>query len=409
MDELFELELIANIYGGDCVGRLPDGKAIFVPFGIAGETVQIQITENRKNFSRGKIVKIISPSPNRIQPRCLHYSICGGCHYQHLPYSSQLTIKQGIVIDQLTRIGKFVAPPVKHIIPSPQEWNYRNIVQFHMSPTGRVGYQSSGGINVIEIKECHLPVPAINETWPLLEIDPVSGINRVSLRCGSDQELLIGMEGSSQSAPDFSVDFPISVVFQGPDETILLSGNDYTSMTIKGRNFIVSAGSFFQVNIPQAEEMVDYVLDNLLINHESTVVDAYCGVGLFSAFIAPKVKDLVSIELSESACNDFATNLDEYDNVSLYIGAVEEVLPGLDIHPQVILLDPPRAGLEKGALSGIVNAKPEQIIYVSCDPSTLARDARLIVESGYHLTSVTPFDLFPQTFHIETISIFKRI
>ena len=407
MSQTFEIELTANSFGGDAIGRLPDGKTVFVPFGIAGERVMVEITEEKKNYSRGRIKQMLTASEKRITPRCPHYQECGGCHYQHLAYADQLALKQSIVVDQLRRMGKIEIPPVKAIIPSPQEWNYRNTVQFHLSLNGKHGYQRAGANGVVEIRECHLPLPQINTLWPRLELDPQAGIQRVSIRCGSDDELLVGLESSQPQPPDFEVDFPLSVVYLGPDDPLLFSGEDYTLMQVRGRTFRVSAASFFQVNLPQAEAMVEHVLAALNLTKNDLVVDAYCGAGLFSAFLAPKVKEVVGIELAESSCNDFAANLDEFDNVSLYVGAVEEVLPGLKLKPQAVVLDPPRAGLEGAALTALIEAAPGQIVYISCDPATLARDLRKLIDAGYTLESVTPFDLFPQTYHIETISLLR--
>jgi 23S rRNA (uracil1939-C5)-methyltransferase len=146
----------------------------------------------------------------------------------------------------------------------------------------------------------------------------------------------------------------------------------------------------------------------LQLASEDTVLDVYAGVGLFSAFLAPGVRRLVGIESSPIACDDFAFNLDDYDNVELYQGTAEEVLPGLDANPQAILVDPPRAGIDRHAMDGILSLKPAVLVYVSCDPATLARDARRLVEGGYRLLQVTPFDLFPQTYHIESISFWDR-
>ncbi|MRR32567.1 class I SAM-dependent RNA methyltransferase [bacterium] len=319
-----------------------------------------------------------------------------------------MALKQEIVADQLKRIGKVENPPVKTIIGSPLEWNYRNTVQFHLSATGKPGYQRAGANGVVEIRECHLPLPEINNLWPQLELEPDAGIQRVSIRCGSDDELLVGLESSSPQPPEFTVDIPLSVVLLGPDEDLLLAGEDFSLMEVLGRTFRVSAASFFQVNLPQAEAMVKHVLEIMNIDKKPEIVDAYCGAGLFSAFLAPKVKSLVGIELAESSCNDFAVNLDEFENVALYIGAVEEILPELKLKPQAVLLDPPRAGLDPTAMAALIESAPQQIVYVSCDPATLARDLREIVAAGYTLESVTPFDLFPQTYHIETVVLLAR-
>jgi 23S rRNA (uracil1939-C5)-methyltransferase len=409
MNSTFDIELTTDSFGGDCVGRLPDGRAVFVPFGIVGERVRIELTTEKRNFARGRITAILDHSPLRIQPRCRHFTDCGGCHYQHLEYTDQLRIKQGIVIQQLERIGKIANPPVQPIVPSPQEWNYRNTVQFHLSTGGKLGYQRAGRAGVLEIMECHLPQEPINALWPQLELDPATGIDRVSIRLGEEDELLLGLESRSSQVPEFEIDFPLSVVFMGAEDKVLLSGEDFSTIRVLDRDFRVSADAFFQVNTAMAEKMVTHVLHMLAGKTFEHIVDAYCGAGLFSAFLAPRCKQLTGIELSESACNDYAANMEEYDHVALYVGAVEQVLPALEIKPDLVLLDPPRAGLDPYALAGLIKAEPGQIIYISCDPATLARDLALLIAAGYSLENVTPFDLFPQTYHVECIALLKRM
>lgn len=404
-----EIEFTGMVFGGDALGRLPDGRPVFVPFAAIGESALVEVQDEGSAYCRGQIVSLVKTSPERIQPRCLHFGECGGCHYQFLPYSVQTTMKQQIVADQLRRIGKFENPPVKTIIPSPNEWNYRNVVQFSVSPMGKPGYQRSNSRQVVEIRECFLPSDGINQVWPELDLDPESSMERIILREGADGDLLLTLEGSSADAPEFGVDFPISAVYRGDGNEILLSGDPYTVMQVKDKPFRVSAGSFFQVNLPQAEKMVDLVLDVLDLHPIDTVLDCYCGVGLFSKFIAPRVKKLVGVELSTSACDDFAVNLDEFDNIELYIGSAQQILPGLKLQPDAVVVDPPRAGLEKSALDAILKMQPQKLVYVSCDPATLARDLRRFVEKGYELVSVTPLDLFPQTYHVETIVLMSRL
>jgi len=401
--------LLSDSYGGDCIARLPDGRALFVPFGIPGEKVRVEITEEKKNYARGKIVEVLEPSPTRITARCPHFTDCGGCHYQHLAYADQLTLKQRILTQQLERLGKIVNPPVQSILASPSEWNYRNTVQFHLAPSGKLGYQRAGRNSVVEITECHLPMPAINHLWPQLEIDPATGIERVLIRNGEDDDLMLGLESKVSTPPEFEVDFPISVVFISKDGITLLSGDDYSTLHVLDRDFRVSADAFFQVNTGVAEKMVTHIVQSLGDKVYDHIVDAYCGVGLFSTFLAPHCKQLTGIELSESACNDYAANLEEFEHVSLYMGKVEQVLPVLDIKPDLVVLDPPRAGLDPRAMEGLLKAAPGQIIYVSCDPATLARDLRKLIDAGYHLESIIPFDMFPHTYHVETLVLMSRV
>jgi 23S rRNA (uracil1939-C5)-methyltransferase len=187
-----------------------------------------------------------------------------------------------------------------------------------------------------------------------------------------------------------------------------MAGSEAVFIAVSGRSFRVSAGSFFQVNTAMAEKMVEHLLQNLSLQTDMTVLDAYCGVGLFSAFLAPRVGQLVGVESSPSAADDFVENLDEFENVTLYEAAAEDVLPVLDLQPDIILVDPPRSGLEPRALDGLLALNPRVLVYISCDPATLGRDAKRLVSAGYSLLKITPFDLFPQTYHIESISFWER-
>lgn len=403
-----EIQFSSMVFGGDALGRLPDGRPVFVPFVTSGEKALVEVQDDGGTYCRGTLIKLLEASPDRIQPRCPHFGECGGCHYQFLPYSTQTAIKQQIVVEQLKRIGKFENPPVKAIIPSQNEWNYRNIVQFSVSPNGKPGYQRSNSRQVIEIKECSLPSEGIHQVWPEIDLETGSGMERIILREGAEGDLLLTFEGSSPDAPEFEVDFPISVVYRGDGNEITLSGDPYTVMQIKDQPFRVSAGSFFQVNLLQAAKMVDLVMNHLDLHPSDSILDCYCGVGLFSKFIAPKVKQLIGVELSTSACDDFAVNLDEFNNVELYIGSAQQILPGLKFQPDAVVVDPPRAGLEKTALEAILKMQPQKLVYVSCDPSTLARDLRRLCEKSYELVSVTPLDLFPQTYHVETVVLLEK-
>jgi 23S rRNA (uracil1939-C5)-methyltransferase len=408
MSAEFTLELTDSTFGGDALGRLPDGRAVFIPFGVPGETVKIRLTSEKPTFARGEIVEVITPSPQRIAPLCPHFGVCGGCSYQHLAYPDQLLLKQKIVADQLRRLGGLVDFPVDPVVASPSPWNYRNTVQFHVSPTGRLGFQRASSNAFVEVSECHLPQDAINQLWPQLNLEEGSGITRADLREGADEDLLLTLESQVDDPPEFEVDFPISVVYTGPSNTTVLSGEEFVIMPVLSRNFKVSSASFFQTNLPQAEAMVKKVLSLAGDLKGRTVLDAYCGVGLFSAFLAEKAGQLIGIELSDSACDDFAVNLDEFENVSLYIGAVEEILPSLELIPNIVVIDPPRAGLDQKVVAAIAAAAPEKVIYVSCDPSTLARDIKRFAAQGYTVKSVTPFDQFPQTHHIECISLLEK-
>jgi 23S rRNA (uracil1939-C5)-methyltransferase len=405
----FEVDLVALVYGGDAIGRLADGRAVFIPFGLPGERVRARLTEEKKGYARARLVEVLRPSQLRIVPRCPHFTRCGGCHYQQMPYVEQLKVKEAIVREQLVRIGELPDPPLKPIRPSPQEWNYRNAVQFHLDADGKVGYQKAGSHEVIAITECSLPEVPLNELWPRLKFEPDNGLERLELRLGQSEDFLLELVSTSPEAPDFTADFPISVVHRSPAGELVLSGSDFTLVEVLGVAFQVSAGSFFQVNTPQAGAMVQHVLELAAVDRKSCVLDVYCGVGLFSLFLAQQAGRVIGVESAPSACEDFAANLNAFDQVELYEGLAEDILPYLDAHPDVIVVDPPRAGIEREALDALIRMDAPVLVYVSCDPSTLARDAKRLLKAGYNLEQATPFDLFPQTYHVECIALFRKL
>ena len=404
-----EVEITGMVYGGDGFGRLADGRAVFVPFVLPGERLLVELVEEKRGHARGRLKTILRSSPERVTPRCAHFGTCGGCHYQHMPYNAQLRVKEQIVREQFVRIAGVSEPPLRPIQPSPEAWYYRNTVQFHLDEQGKPGYQEAGSHRVVPISECHLPQEILAQTWPLLDLEPLPGLERIILRAGAGDELLLALEGSGEAMPEFSVDLPLSAVYLGPAGSMVLAGDDGLMFEVLEKPFRVSAGSFFQVNTAQAAAIVQHLLERLPLRKETTLLDVYCGVGLFSAFMAPRVGRCVGIELSASACEDYAANLDACDNVELYVGAAEDVLPALDLKADIVLVDPPRAGLERAALDAIVALAPATLAYVSCDPSTLARDVKRLIAAGYELNEVKPFDLFPQTFHVETIVLMSRI
>jgi 23S rRNA (uracil1939-C5)-methyltransferase len=404
----FDVNLTTLVYGGEVLGRLPDGRAVFVPFGLPGEIVRIRLVDERRGFARAELIEILAPSPERVKPLCRHFGACGGCHYQHLPYAAQLKAKSLILQDQLERIGKLENIPIQPIVPSPEAFYYRNHIQFHLTQDGKLGFHFMRSQDVIAIQECHLPEETINTIWPQLEFEPLEDLERIGLRAGLDDVQLI-LESSDIQAPEMSVEeLTMSVVHLSPAGPLVMAGSEAVFIEVAGRPFRVSAGSFFQVNTAMAEKMVDHLLENLNLHKDMIVLDVYCGVGLFSAFLAPRVGQLVGIESAPSAADDFVENLDEFENVTLYEAAAEDVLPVLDLHPDIILVDPPRSGLEPRALDGLLGLKPPILVYVSCDPATLGRDAKRLVTAGYSLLKITPFDLFPQTYHIESISFWER-
>jgi 23S rRNA (uracil1939-C5)-methyltransferase len=409
MRDIVEITIDSMAYGGEGVGRLEDGRVVFIPFVIPGERVRAKVVEDKARHARAELVDVLEPAPERVQPRCLHFGTCGGCHYQHMSYPAQLGAKAAILRDQLVRLGGLKGLPEITVLPSPEPWYYRNHLQFHQTHAGKLGFQRAHSNQAYEIKECHLPEATINHVWPHIEIEPVAGLDRISLRQGVEDDLMIVLESSSPVGLDFDIEgMAISVVQVDPLGSIVLAGSDYIMMEILGRRFRVSATSFFQVNTLQAASMVKLLLEKLDLDQNMTVLDVYSGVGLFSAFLAPKVKRLVGIESSPKACEDFSYNLDEFDTVDLYETPAEEVLGKLVFNPQVIVMDPPRAGLGQKAIDGVLAQGAGTLAYISCDPATLARDSKQLAAGGYSLKHIVLIDMFPQTFHIESLSLWGK-
>ncbi len=419
MDETpnsWEVTFNGLAYGGDALGRLPDGRAVFVPLALPGERARVQAVEEKRGHVRARLVEVLEPSPRRIPPRCVHFGVCGGCHYQHMAYADQLAAKTGILREQLQRLAGLEDPPVLPMLADPRGWDYRNTVQFHLTAEGKVGYQKLGSNETFAIRECHLLESGLDAVWPALDLQPLPGLERVSLRLGAGEDVLLALESLDPNPPEMMLDLPISVVHLHEYGPILMAGDDFLVMEVLGRPFKVSAGSFFQVNTLQAARIIELVLEAAGLRPGSapsadaggSVLDLYCGVGLFSAFLAPLAARLVGVESSPAACDDFAVNLDEFEHVELYQGRAEDILPGLDLRPRVVVADPPRAGLAPAVVDMLMRMQPERLVYVSCDPATLARDLRRLLAGGYHLEHVQPVDMFPQTFHIESVSLLTR-
>jgi 23S rRNA (uracil1939-C5)-methyltransferase len=408
----YEIEMTSLAYGGEALGRLPDGKAAFVPFALPGERVRVRLVEEKRGHTRLELLEVLQASPARIAPRCSHFGVCGGCHYQHLQYTAQLEAKTAILKEQLERIGRLVDPPVRPCVASPQAFHYRNHVQFHLTAGGAPGFMRAGSESVFALRECHLPQPPLDLVWRQLDFEALPELERIGLRLGVGEELQLTLESHDAQAPEFSVEeLPLSAVHLSPAGSLVLAGSGYVIMEVLGRPFRVSAGSFFQVNSFLAGELVYQALQGVAayapLAPGATVLEVYCGVGLFSAFLAEQGWRVVGIEASPYAADDFVANLDEFDHVELYEGAAQEILPHLDLKPAVVLVDPPRSGVERPALEALLRMRPELLVYISCDPATLGRDARRLVEGGYRLEQVTPFDMFPQTYHIESLSFWR--
>lgn len=405
MAQSFELNVTAMAHGGDAIGK-HQGRTVFVPFAIPGERLRVQLVEERKHFIRARLLEILEPSPVRVTPLCPYFGRCGGCHFQHIAYDAQAQIKGLVVLDQFQRVGKFEDPLVFEPLPDVSGWEYRNHARFHITTEGYPGFLAADSQEIIPIKDCPIMHPLLGQLYTSLDL-MLPDVEQLELRVGTATgDLMLLLQTYDEEPPSLEVDFPLSIVQVCHDTLpVPLIGLDYITEIVHGREFRISATSFYQVNSAQAERLVEIVLGALELQGHERVLDAYCGVGLFTAFLAEEAAEVVGIELNAASVADAVFNLAGVPNVTLIEGQVEDVLPDWEQAFDAVVLDPPRTGLDPVTLDAMLRVSPERIVYVSCDPATLARDARRLVDAGYVLEWVQPVDLFPQTFHIENVAL----
>jgi 23S rRNA (uracil1939-C5)-methyltransferase len=384
---MLTLTLSSMAHGGSALGR-HDGRPVFVPFAIPGETVHARIVQDKGSYLRAELVEVLEASPERVTPRCKHFGRCGGCQWQHMTYAAQLAYKQQVVAEQFARIGGLPDAPVLPVAPSADPWGYRTHITLRLTEDGRPGFIATDGRTVMPIDECHIIRPEIRAALDV----PLPRGRQVRVQAGSSGAALAFV---MKALPDDDAG--------GTSES-----QRALEYVINGRTLRCTAGGFFQVNLPQAARLVDLVLERLALTGTERVLDLYSGVGLFTVFLAAAAREVLAVELFAPAVRDAEHNLAAFDNVALYVGKIEAVLPDLSGPFDAAVVDPPRTGMDSAALKSLVDADPRRIVYVSCDPATLARDAKKLVAAGYALSDVQPIDMFPQTFHIEMVARFER-
>jgi 23S rRNA (uracil1939-C5)-methyltransferase len=403
---IVSLKLDNMAHGGDAVGR-HNGQAVFVPFGIPGETVRVELTESQRRYVHARLIDVLEPSPARTEPPCPYFGLCGGCQWQHIAYEAQLDSKRRIVEELLTRIGRQPTSEVYAPLPAESPWAYRNHVQLKLDREGRIGLYAVQSHDVVPIDVCLVSHPLIDELWDALDIE-FEGLEGVALRAGiATGEQLVLFEGASSEPPALEVDLPISCVYQTHmDELTILAGSSSLHEELLGQRFQISAPSFFQVNTAQAERLLQTVRAYLAPKPHERLLDAYCGVGVFAHALAPELAEVVGIESSPWALKDALANA-RTDNVTIIGDRVELALAEMDQTFDAIILDPPRAGCAPETLERLLACHPTRLVYVSCDPATLARDVRQMTAYGWQLERVQPIDMFPQTYHIECVALLR--
>jgi 23S rRNA (uracil1939-C5)-methyltransferase len=400
-----QVKVTGIAHGGDALAR-HEGKVIFVPYALPGEEILVELTEEKAKYARATLLEVITASPQRVEPRCPHFGTCGGCHWQHIAYETQLSLREEILQSQLKRIGHLADISIQPSLSMSDPWYYRNSVQLHLDEAGNLGFMAAKGHDVVAIEQCHIMHPFVADVFAALEID-FPELEKVSIRAGTTtgQRLLI-LETLGEIAPALEVDMPVSCVLLLEDGTpITYMGDNYINESLAGRSFRISPTSFFQVNTLQVEAMLETVHDYLAPGGNEALLDIYCGVGTFGLSLADKVGEVIGIEDSAAAIADARFNSQGMSHVRFLQGRAEELLPDFEEKVDIAILDPPRQGCHKKALAGLLKLIPPKIIYISCDPATLARDLRKLVEGGYELVEIQPVDMFPQTCHVEAAAL----
>jgi len=421
------------IYGGDGLARLPAaspgnkdhsrGKAVFVPFVLAGEKIEAALTEEKPGFARARAEKIVEPSAHRVVPPCPHFGSCGGCHYQHANYKHQLEVKKEILRENLRRMAKIELECEIQVHASPP-WNYRNRsrLQVRARPEFAAGYYKFASHELLPVEECPISSPLINRGIEMLwqagrAGKVVEGVREVEFFANADDTKLLieilcapearratvrgWIEELCASMPEIAGVVAFREPQKGVQERLVAAGASELTYQTKKAAYRVSAGAFFQTNRFLTDELVDVVTAG---RSGELAIDLYAGVGLFSTALACDIRHVVSVEMSQISSNDLRYNLPA--NGKAVQAAAEQYLTKAvsTEKPDLIIVDPPRSGLGDTTARAMANMAAPRVTYVSCDPATLARDLVPLQAAGYRVEELHLVDLFPQTYHLETVA-----
>ncbi len=406
---------------GNGVGHI-DGFTVFVPYTAAGDTVKITLEKVKSRFGIGRLLEIVTPSVDRIEPVCGAFVRCGGCQLRHMSYGSELREKRGIIENAMQRIGGFSGFKLDGITGMENPRRYRNKMIFHTN-SDLCGFFAVKSHNIIPIDDCEIGfeenkniLAAVKEFLPQIGLTQI--FTRKAFKTGEIMVVLSARKNIEKAGE-------IVERLRGADKNIagiiadingrkeLLWGKNKIEDILCGVKFEISADSFFQVNPVQTEKLYSKALEYADLTGSETVMDIYCGIGTISLCAAKHAKKVIGIEIVERAVSDARENAEcnGIENAEFYAGSAENIVPRLinnGERPSVVILDPPRAGSDEKTLQAIVKAEPKRIVYVSCNPATLARDARFLADKGYKITRAEGFDLFPRTMHVETACLFNK-
>ena len=431
---------------GEGVGRWGE-RVVFVPDSVPGDRTLVRLVRVKPQYAHAKLHELLSASPHRIRPSCIVAHKCGGCQWQHIAYEYQLEAKRNQVIQALERIGGFNCPPVAPVMAAPYSLGYRNKATYPlgMSATGQVqaGYYQKGSHQLINLNQCPVQDSRLNPLlakvkqdiqqrgWRVYDERRHNGqVRHLALRIGRRTgEMLLTMvvkdwdlPGIEAQAQEWLNRYPqlvgVSVnrnsertnaVFGR--ETRCIAGRAYLLEQFAGLEFQVRPDTFFQVYTESAEALLQVIMQQLNLQGDEVLVDAYCGIGTFSLPLAKMLGQAVGLELQPEAVEQAQLNAQRngITNVTFQVGPVEKLLPQLELAPDIVLLDPPRKGCDRVLIETLLRSSPRRIVYVSCKPATLARDLKLLCQDGkYRLTMVQPADFFPQTAHVECAAFLEQ-
>jgi 23S rRNA (uracil1939-C5)-methyltransferase len=410
------------VYGGDGLARLPEGKTVFMPFVLPAEEVSATITQEKSSFARATVDQVIKPSPYRVAAPCPYFAACGGCHYQHSGYTAQLENKRAILKETLLRNGKLEWKG-EIIAHSGESWGYRNRsrLKVRTAPDFAIGYHKMASHELLPVKQCPISSPAINRLlghfWEMGEAGKVpAGISEIEFFADHTDKKMVLEIYLAPDAPEMR-EFAAAVQAKAPEVKGIAFfaenagaepthelpkytvGDTALPYQVGEKSFRVSAGSFFQVNRYLVKELVQTVVGDF---HGKIALDLYAGVGLFASHLSKRFDQVFAVESAPASAADLQANA--VKNVVPVLSPAESFLPRcINMQPELVVVDPPRAGLGAKTTQLLAALRVKRIVYVSCDPATLARDTRLFLETGYHVEEVHMVDLFPQTFHIESV------
>jgi len=385
------------VYGGEGLARL-NGRVVFTPFVLPGERILAEARQEKPGLVRAQAVEVLEASPERVAAPCQYFSRCGGCHYQHAPYEYQLAAKRAILVEELRRLGK-IEPPAEIEIVSGEPWAYRNRAQLHIED-GRLGYREARSHRLCAIDHCPISSPAINDAIRTL----------VSMQRDSRWPRFV------RSLEIFSDEREVQINVLETDRPVARRFFDWCADLIPGvvtgaldyeKRFRVSSNSFFQVNRFLHDRLVEVAIAGV---SGERALDLYAGVGLFSLPLASRFKNVTAIESGGGAVRDLQFNAERagLTNIDAQQRTAEESLSALAAPPDFVLLDPPRSGLGKAVVERLLALRAPRVTIVACDPATLARDLSALVGGGYRIDRMALVDLFPQTFHMETVVALAR-